>query len=201
MLQSSSMRSIRCLAVILVAALAADGFAQQMSRAPWTTSRITGAPEPPRPYIAERVFPSLKFDQPLELVAIPGTDRLVILELGGKIYSFPDRPEDAGVETDLFADIRPRDPEFASLYGLAFHPKFTENRYCYISYVLKGRTPDGTRLSRFKVTASAPPRLIPESEEIVIRWLGGGHNGANLQFGSDGCLYISTGDGGDSFPP
>src|SRR6476646_2720947 len=137
MLQSSSMRSIRCLAVILVAALGADGFAQQMARAPWTTSRITGAPEPPRPYIADRIFPSLKFDQPLELVAIPGTDRRVILEQGGKIYSFADGPEDASVEADLFADIRPRDPEFASLYGLTFHPKFAENRYCYVSFVLK----------------------------------------------------------------
>jgi putative heme-binding domain-containing protein len=195
------MRFIRCLAIIFIAALAGDSSAQQNSRPPWTTSRITGAPEPPRPYIAEQIFPSLKFDQPLELVAVPGTNRLVILELGGKIYSFPDRPEDASVETDLFADVRPRDPEFASLYGLAFHPKFAENRYCYVSYVLKGKLPDGSRVSRFKVTASDPPRLVPESEEIVIRWLGGGHNGANLQFGPDGYLYISTGDGGDSFPP
>ena len=71
---------------------------------------------------------------------------------------------------DLFADIKQRDPNFARLYGFAFHPRFAENRYCYISYVLKDRTPDGSRVSRFKVTATDPPRLVPESEEIVLRW-------------------------------
>jgi putative heme-binding domain-containing protein len=171
------------------------------SRPAWTTSRITGAPEPPRPYIAERIFPSLEFNQPLELVAVPGTNRLVILQAQGKIYSFENRPSDPSVAADLFADIRERDPKFDRLYGFAFHPKFLENRLCYISYVVAPRTLDGSRVSRFKVTASDPPRLIPDSEEILLRWYAGGHNGANLQFGPDGYLYVSTGDSGDAFPP
>jgi putative heme-binding domain-containing protein len=170
-------------------------------RPAWTTSRITGAPEPPRPYIAERIFPSLEFNQPLELVAVPGTNRLVILQAQGKVFSFENRPSDPSVTIDLFADIRECDSKFDRLYGFAFHPKFLENGYCYISYVVAPRSPDGSRVSRFKVATSDPPRLIPDSEEILLRWYAGGHNGANLQFGPDGCLYISTGDGGDSFPP
>ena len=171
-------------------------------RVPWTTSRLVGSPEPPKPYVSQRVFPSLVFDQPAELVAIPGTNRLAILETGtGKIYSFENRPEEEQLSRDLFAEIRPRDPKFSHLYGLAFHPRFVENRYCYVSYVLTPKTPEGSRVSRFKVTATDPPRIVPESEEIILTWFGGGHNGAHLQFGRDGCLYISTGDGGDSFPP
>src|SRR5213082_1671158 len=131
-------------------------------RPAWTSSRITGAPEPPRPYIAERIFPSLVFNQPVELVAVPGTNRLIALELNGKIFSFENQPRAAEVSRDQFADIKDRDPNFARLYGFAFHPQFRENRTCFISYVLKDRTPDGSRLSRFKVTASDPPRLIPE---------------------------------------
>jgi putative heme-binding domain-containing protein len=179
----------------------ADAQTAAKQRPSWTSSRITGSPEPPRPYVAERIFPSLEFNQPLELVAVPGSSRLVILEAQGKIYSFENRPAEAALTADLFANIRERDPKFDRLYGLAFHPRFAENSTCFISYVLKDRTPDGSRVSRFKVTASDPPRLIPESEEILLRWYGGGHNGANLQFGPDGYLYISTGDAGDAFPP
>ena len=40
-------------------------------RIPWTTSRITGSPEPPLPYRTERLFPKLTFLEPLELVALP----------------------------------------------------------------------------------------------------------------------------------
>ena len=93
--------------------------------------------------MTERVFRSLEFDQPVELVAIPGTNRLAVVEVNGKIYSIEDRPDADDAKRDLFADIKPREPAFTRLYGLTFHPQFAENRYCYVSYVLKPKTPDG----------------------------------------------------------
>jgi len=170
-------------------------------RVPWTTSRMTGAPQPPSPYLVERVFPSLSFNEPCELVAIPGTNRLALIEVKGKIFTFENKPMAEKVEPDLFADITQLDSKFFRVYGIAFHPQFAKNRYCYVSYVLNGRTPEGSRVSRFRVTDTDPPKLDLKSEQIVITWLGGGHNGAHLQFGPEGYLYISTGDGGDSFPP
>src|SRR3954454_29890 len=92
-------------ALFLVAEAAAQSNA--LGRVPWTTSRIVGTPEPPQPFVSERVFPSLTFDQPVELVAIPGTHRLAILELSGKIYSFENRPDAEQLQRDEFADIRP----------------------------------------------------------------------------------------------
>jgi putative heme-binding domain-containing protein len=193
--------AVRGLAIVLGAVSAASGQTDIAKRQPWVGSRIVGSPEPPRPYVTERIFPSLVFNQPVELTAIPGTNRLLALEVGGKIYSFENRPQADAVSRDLFGDIKERDPSFTRLFGCAFHPRFAENHECYISYVLKNGDPDGSRVSRFKVTASDPPRLIPESEEVVLRWCGGGHNGAHLQFGPDGYLYISTGDAGNAFPP
>lgn len=91
------------------------------------------------------------------------------------------------------------------LYGMALHPRFAENHWCYVCYKMDpaywGQIADGTRVSRFTVTQSDPPKLDPASEQIVISWLGGGHNGGCLQFGPEGYLYISSGDGGFPNPP
>jgi putative heme-binding domain-containing protein len=182
------------------------------ARVPWTTSRIKGSPEPPPPYRIERVFPKLKFNNPLLITSAPGTSRLFVGEQYGKLFSFRNDPsgEKADLFIDLAAELHSWDPAgkvkgVGALYGLAFHPQFVKNRYCYICYVLDAKTgeqlPDGSRVSRFRVTATDPPRVDPRSEKVLITWLAGGHNGGCLQFGPDGCLYISTGDGANPNPP
>src|SRR5437870_2702640 len=71
-------------------------------RTPWTTSRLTGSPEPPPPYKIERAFPKLVFKNPLQLATAPGVNRFFVSEHTGKVYSFP---IDANVaKADLFLD-------------------------------------------------------------------------------------------------
>jgi putative heme-binding domain-containing protein len=168
-------------------------------RIPWTTSRITGSPDAPPPYQVKRVFPKLKFQDPVDLCQIPGTDRFILTELGGKIHSF--RKDVDPNSPDLVLDVRKEIKGAEQVYGLAFHPDFEKNRFVYICYVLKSDLPDGSRVSRFKVTLMDPPQIDPASETILITWLSGGHNGGSLQFGPDGFLYISTGDGAGPNPP
>ena len=62
-------------------------------RVPWTTSRITGTPEPPPPYRIARAFPKLSFKNPLLMVRNPGSGRFFIGEQAGKIYSKEDLDE------------------------------------------------------------------------------------------------------------
>jgi glucose/arabinose dehydrogenase len=172
---------------------------------------VIGTPDPPPPYKAVNAFPNVKLDHPLLMARAPGTDRLFVAEQGGKIVSFRNRSE---AKPDLFFDLpkeiktfkaTPNATDFDYVYGLAFHPKYAENKTCFICYTLKGKgiknLPNGSRVSKFKVTDSDPPRIDPASEEIVFTYLQGGHNGGDLHFGPDGCLYISTGDADDPNPP
>tara|TARA_R110002111_G_scaffold247140_2_gene310033 strand:+ start:30524 stop:33511 length:2988 start_codon:yes stop_codon:yes gene_type:complete len=169
-------------------------------RVPWTTSKIKGSPEPSLPYETERAFPNLKFDQPLAVATIPGQKRFFVAERKGKIFSF-NYEDQSTSQADLFFDLKEREKELNEIYGITFHPQFEKQRYVYICYVLKSGLPEGTRVSRFKVLETNPPRCDPDSEEILIEWLSGGHNGGCLRFGPDGYLYISTGDGGPASPP
>jgi uncharacterized repeat protein (TIGR03806 family) len=179
----------------------------------WTTSHITGSPEPPHPYRIERVFPKLTFRNPLLMTVAPGLDRFFVGEHYGKLYSFPNDPNctKADLFLDLTTEIHSWDKDgkvkgVGAVYSLVFHPQFQKNRYCYICYILDSKNngeqlPDGSRISRFSVTDTDPPRVDPKSEKVVISWLAGGHNGCDLHFGPDGFLYISTGDGSGPNPP
>lgn len=199
---------------LLLGFLGALGAAQEREgRVPWTTSRIAGTPDPPPPYRLVRAFPRLTFDKPVEIVRSGDLGRLFVVQQYGRILSFP---ETEGVEkADLFLDL-PREIRgwegvadckgVDQSYGLAFHPKFAENRFCYVMYTLGHKIknknlPRGSRISRFAVTATDPPRADPSSEAVLLEWLEGGHNGCCLRFGPDGFLYISTGDGSGPNPP
>lgn len=191
---------IRSICLILALGLVAPARgAEPSGRVPWTTSRFRGAPEPPRPYTIERAFPHLAFRQPVELTPAPGSRRLFVVELAGKIYSFINDP--ACPKPDLFFDLLAHQPQTVQTYGLAFHPRYPDVPYIYLCYVLQGEKPDGTRVSRFTVRRTEPPTVDPASEQLLLTWLAGGHNGNTMKFGPDGYLYISTGDGTGPSPP
>jgi putative heme-binding domain-containing protein len=182
-------------------------------RKPWTTSKVTGAPEPPPKYKSARVFPNAKFNHPLLIAHCPGSDRFFIGEQEGRLFSLANKPE---AKPEVFLDLRkdykllvpnPSARGISELYGLVFHPQFEKNRFCYVCYTLDkkenlpGPFADGTRISRFTVKDADPPLIDVASERVVMTFLGGGHNGGDLHFGHDGFLYISTGDGGGPNPP
>src|ERR1044071_671295 len=184
----------------------------QFDRVPWTTSRIHGTPQPPPPYQSERIFPKLKFNQPVDIAFAPGSSRVFVVEQSGKVVSFANDPTVDKV--DVMIDMKelsswkdvPDCKGVNSTYGMTFHPQFDKNHYVYICYTLSHKTNgkhlvNGSRVSRFTVASMEPPRVDPTSELQLVDWLEGGHNGGCLKFGPDGCLYISTGDTADPTPP
>ena len=169
-------------------------------RPAWKTSRVTGSPDPAPPYKTELVYPGLTFKEPVTLARLPETNRLLVMQLKQGLVSFEDTPDVKSF--DMFFDYAKHIPKFWRAYGIAFSPNYKEDRTVYLCYVLTRGEPLGSRVSRFKVAADAEvPHLIPESEEILLAWPSGGHNGGSIKFGADGYLYISTGDGANPVPP
>ncbi len=167
--------------------------------AQWTTSRIHGTPEAPKPFIAEPVFTQITLHDGLEMIAMPGARRFVAVENTGKIFTFADMPDAASQH--LLIDLKAKHEKLSHAYGIAFHPKWRENGFVFITYTIGDKLDDGTKLSRFKLTQNEPPVLDPASEVVLLTWLCGGHNGASLEFGPDGMLYCSTGDAEVPSPP
>lgn len=105
-----------------------------------------------------------------------------------EILNIEDRVDFAGGETGLL--------------GMAFHPQFATNRYVFLNYI--GRNTDNameTRVTRFEVADNG---IIDRASELILLRFNqpySNHNGGHIAFGSDGYLYVSSGDGGSGGDP
>jgi len=184
-----------CRPVLLFAALL---LSQIHAREPWTTSRIQGSPEPAKPFITEEIWQQHSVDDVLEIVGLPG--QVLLVESRGKVWSIP-RDLESKEKPHLLIELKSLHPSLDRTYGLALHPKWRKTREIFLSYTIGSGIEDGTKLSRFKLSSIDPIVIDPASEETLLTWLSGGHNGAHLQFGPDGMLYITTGDAEVPAPP
>ena len=116
-------------------------------RVPWTGSKLIGTAEPPSPFLIERVFPKVEFQNPVELLPVPGSDELLVLEVAGKLWTVPNHEE---AERELVVDLKEQISEFQRSYGFAFHPDFASNGYCYIAISLPVDFPTGQEFRGFE---------------------------------------------------
>jgi len=150
----------------------------------------------------ERAFPSLSFDNPVDLQhAGDGSRRLFVVEQPGQIQVFDN---DAAVtSTETFLDITTRVASGGErgLLGLAFHPDYASNGFFYVDYTASG--PSRTVISRFQVDPADPNSADPNSAVVLLEVAQpfGNHNGGQIRFGPDGFLYIALGDGGSGGDP
>lgn len=128
-----------------------------------------------------------------------GDGRLFVVEQGGKIKIIqPDGTVNATPFLDLSSQISTGNER--GLLGLAFHPDYRNNGYFFVNYT----KPNGnTQISRFSVDPTNADLANPNSEWPILGYTQpfSNHNGGNLDFGPDGYLYISSGDGGSGGDP
>ena len=148
---------------------------------------------------------------PLAMVQPPGDDRKFVLEQFGRIRIINGAGE---LLAEPFLDIRSRMPvlwadfDERGLLGIAFHPNFASNGKFYISYsaVLNFQADLGKEfwwdhtnvVAEYTVSSDDPNVADPSTERLItsIDWPQFNHNGHWIDFGADGMLYISVGDGG-----
>ncbi|MBX3436171.1 MAG: PQQ-dependent sugar dehydrogenase, partial [Planctomycetaceae bacterium] len=118
------------------------------------------------------------------------------------------KPSSDPQQSTMFLDIRDIVRDFKEghneegLLGLAFHPKFKDNGQFYVYYTTDRK--DLTSIvSRFTVSQDDPNRADRSSEQVVMEIPQSfhNHNGGAIEFGPDGFLYISLGDGGSGNDP
>jgi len=166
-------------------------------RPPWTSSALRGTPLPPDPWRIVPAFTPHRFDHPTSLQEVPGSDRLLVTEIGGKVFTFS---RTSTGETTEAINLAETSGGPVSLFAAAIHPRFKDNGYIYFCYVSSAGG-SHTRVSRFTLKSGPSPRVESESETVIIKWPSGGHNAGCLRFGPDGMLYIATGDGSGPNPP
>jgi glucose/arabinose dehydrogenase/mono/diheme cytochrome c family protein/regulation of enolase protein 1 (concanavalin A-like superfamily) len=219
-----SLRRALAAALLLPACLAPHARAQAygLTERPEVDAFFDGtfpeeAPSIPADWSTVVAFPNLDFINPVGLTAIPGTNRLIVWEREGKIWSFENNP--ATSTKTLVVDLSPNTQGWddSGMLGLALHPDFATNRQMWVWYNWRGgqtggsgdlgpiigdaqnrpptATPTRNRLSRFVLdanhqTAQAGEYVVIDQKDSTV-W----HNGGGMFFHpQNGFLYITNGD-------
>ncbi len=206
-----SFRSQTIRRIALVGMLAASLGSISTARAQSPTIDLSKPPAElvttPMPLQVVEAYPNLRIERPIVITgAGDGSGRLFIASQYGQIYSIDQKDTDVE-EPKLFIDLtdrvmyKDRENEEGFL-GLAFHPKFKENRQFFVYYTTNDR-PHVSVLSRFTATGDGKVKgdTGSEVELLTIQQPFWNHNGGTIEFGPDGYLYVALGDGGKGNDP
>lgn len=129
-------------------------------------------------------------------MAVAPDGRIFVAQKGGAIRVITD-----GVlppKTEPFAVVPAERSYEYGLCGIALDPDFASNGYVYVNYIAKG-TPTRNLIERFTADGSV---ARPGSQTTIFELdnvnppgpTGNYHVGGALHFGTDGMLYVATGD-------
>ncbi|MFN0127759.1 MAG: PQQ-dependent sugar dehydrogenase [Verrucomicrobiales bacterium] len=145
-------------------------------------------PEPPADvrYSVEVLAEGMALPMELDMAS---DGRVFFIEIAGRLSLW--KPETGTVVEAGRIEVATEQEN--GLLGFALDPAFADNGWIYLFYSPKSES--GQRLSRFVMTGDA---LDVASEKVVMSF---GtqrreccHHAGSVEFGPDGCLFISTGD-------
>lgn len=137
------------------------------------------------------------FEAPLFVASPPDDPRLFVVDQSGQIWVIADGERLAEPFLDIGDEIVFGGEQ--GLLGLAFHPDYAQNGRFFINHTTAA---GDTRVAEYRV--SEDPNVADPASGITLIELDdrrGNHNGGWMDFGPDGYLYISNGDGGGGGDP
>ncbi|WP_034594742.1 PQQ-dependent sugar dehydrogenase [Acinetobacter sp. NIPH 298] len=135
-----------------------------------------------------------QFNEPWAMTTLPD-QRILLTERKGKLKIIDPKTKQSldvqGVPTVSYGGQ-------GGLGDVVLHPKFQQNHWIYLSYATKGQGGYGAVISRAKLDLSNPAQ--PKLTDVKTIWQqvpkvsGQGHYGHRMLFGSDGKLWVSSGE-------
>lgn len=187
--------------VLLASLLSCVGIARAQESEPEFV--IVRAEAPVADAVALTVFAD-GFTRPLYVThAGDGSERIFVLEQTGRIWILKDgeRAEFPFLDlSGLITQTADRPYSEQGLLGLAFHPEYPSNGVFFVNYTDRLGT---TVVARYRVSLSNPDIADINSGQIIFQLSQpyANHNGGHIEFGPDGYLYVSLGDGGSANDP
>ena len=136
------------------------------------------------------------FDGPIGIATFPGdSSRLFVIERSGKVRLVVN----GVVRGTPYLDVAPfglsADGE-RGLLAMAVSPDYASSGKVYLYYT----APDGDiRIEEFTRSSTDQERADPATRRSILtieHSSQSNHNGGQMHFGRDGCLWVTTGDGG-----
>lgn len=162
----------------------------------WDGAKLKGYPEAEPAFRTVNAFPKLKTKFPITVRNEPGKNGFLLLETSGytpvresRFSRLPNDPE--ATEPQLLLNFE------ETVFDFCFHPDFLRNGYVYFgsnARIGEDRMDFNNRLLRYTMNMQTGT-LDPSSRLVLLEWYSQGHNGLSLDFGRDGMLYLTSGDG------
>ena len=164
-------------------------------------SSDAAASPPSAPQLALAVFVS-GFTAPIGFeVPDDSSNRMFVVEQTGRIRVIRNGSLLPNAFLDVSALIESGGEK--GLLGLAFHPGYAGNRRFFVNYTRRVAGQLQSVIAEYLASIADPDEadLASERQLLVVDQPFDNHNGGQLAFGSDGNLYIGTGDGGSGGDP
>jgi glucose/arabinose dehydrogenase len=170
------------------------------------TMLLIGVAPAPAQSVKLAPFGGQTFNLPFYVTGAPGDpSRVFVVEGGGTIRLVKNGVTQATPFLDISSDMyRGSGCTYGDcgLFSMALAPDYATSGLFYVFYTrapMNSSEGFGLRIEEFRRSAANPDVADPASGRIVLeiprQATSGAHNGGQLQFGPDGLLYISVGDG------